>query len=67
MVEGASEVVLLPSFVSVSMLSMLMMRWCDSVVAGVARLGDFPLHLRACLWCVLAGSPGRLDGNLTFS
>ena len=33
-----SEVVLLPSSVSVSMLGMLMMRRCDSVVAGVVSV-----------------------------
>ena len=44
------------------------MQRCDSVVAGVARLGFFPLHIKACLQCVLtAFSPGRLYGNLALS
>ena len=41
------------------------MQQCDSVMAGVARLGVFPLHIKACLWCVSARfSPGRKSGTL---
>ena len=44
------------------------MQRCDSVVPGVARLGVFTLHIKACLRCVLARfSPGRLYGNLALS
>ena len=38
------------------------MRRCDSVVAGVARLGVFPLQIKAGFRCVLAAF--HLEGFL---
>ena len=38
---------------------------CDSVVAGVARFGVFPLYVKACLRYLLAGIlPDMLHANL---
>ena len=35
------------------------------VVAGVARLGDFPLQIKTCLWCVQPGL--HLEGKYSLS
>ena len=66
MVEAESEVVLLHFCLHTSHFG----DTCGgaTVVAGAARLGVFPLHIKACLRCVSAGFlPGRLYGNLALS
>ena len=70
MVEAESEVVLLPSFVFVSMLRILVMHAMVPLCGGWCyQIGCFfPLNITACLQCVLAGfSPRGLDGKLALS